>query len=330
MTDLTVSRSTQMTASGFAGLFGLFAGLCTIFAACATLNDWYSEAMQARWPVVSAVVDRTDVVESARAPRDGGGSVWNLRSRVHFDVNGETRTATLTSRTGFSEEDKACLESWAAELRKGRQVDVRYDPSRQNRAVFASADLAPTAGRIHTDLVLLSVATIACGILLTLAKYLRAREARAAPVVDGAARAMPVLGLVVAAMGLSIAGPSIYGAICATPFVADNLIGVPAGLMFVFAGIMIGLPPGQVKWRNLLATLLISCFALTFDWVAFGPGERRFSGSVMGFGFIPGEWMGRTAFGAGALVLDICAVSMWIGHCRRGFAVPPNPVDSTA
>jgi hypothetical protein len=58
----------------------------------------------------------------------------------------------------------------------------------------------------------------------------------------------------------------------------------PAGLMFVFAGILIALPPEYTKWRNLLATLVITCFAVTFDWVAFGPGERRFTGSIGGFG----------------------------------------------
>src|SRR5471032_2625409 len=105
-----------MTASGFAALLGLFAGLCTIFAGCATLYDWYNEAAQVRWPVVSAVIERTDVVESARAPKDGGGKVWNLRSRARFEVDGEARTVTLTSRTAFSRAEAAFLEPWAAEL----------------------------------------------------------------------------------------------------------------------------------------------------------------------------------------------------------------------
>jgi hypothetical protein len=63
-----------MRPSAFATLLGLFAGLCAIFAACVTLSDWYGEAAQARWPVVSAVVERADVVASARAPKDGGGT----------------------------------------------------------------------------------------------------------------------------------------------------------------------------------------------------------------------------------------------------------------
>lgn len=92
---------------------------------------------------------------------------------------------------------------------------------------------------------------------------------------------------------------------------------VPAGLMFVFAGILLALPPQYAKWRSLLVTLVITCFALTLDWVAFGPGERRFTGNIDGIGFIPGEMMGRVFFGLFAIVLDLCAIGMWICHYRQ-------------
>ena len=78
--------------------------------------------------------------------------------------------------------------------------------------------------------------------------------------------------------------------------------------MFVFAGILMALPPQYRKWQNLLATLVITCFALTFDWVAFGPGERRFSGSIMGFGFIPASLSGGLC-SASARLLSISAPS---------------------
>jgi hypothetical protein len=94
--------------------------------------------------------------------------------------------------------------------------------------------------------------------------------------------------------------------------------------MFVFAGALLASPP-ESKWRSLLATLVITCFALTFDWVAFGPGERTFTGSIMGIGFMSGELFGRIAFGFFAIVLDIIAVGMWIGECRRAFGLSANP-----
>ena len=174
---------------------------------------------------------------------------------------------------------------------------------------------------MRTDITLFMIAAIASAGLLALAKYLRVREARAAPAAnsDSASCGGLGVGLACAAMGLMLVGFAIYSAIHADPVTADNFMGMPAGLMFVFAGILMALPPAYEKWQNLLATQLITCFALTIDWVAFGPGERRFSGSMMGIGFIPGEFFGRAVFGVFAVVLDICAVAMWIGQCRRGF-----------
>jgi len=128
-----------------------------------------------------------------------------------------------------------------------------------------------------------------------------------------------MFGLLFAGVGVMITGFALYGAVHADPFTADRLMAVPAGLMFAFGGILIALPPQYAKWRNLLTTLVITCFALTFDWVAFGPGERRFTGSIGGIGFIPGEMMGRAFFGLFAVVLDVCAVAMWVRQCRQMF-----------
>jgi hypothetical protein len=330
MAELTVSRLKQsMTGSGFAGLLGVFAGLCAIFAGCVTVVDWYEDISQARWPVVSAVVERADVAATARAPRDGGGTRWQLRSRVRYQQDGEARTAIVTSGMVFSEADAAKLRSWAAQHRKDGNVDIRVDPSRPNRVVFASAEISPAAGRIHTDLILFTFAAVASAALLVLAKFLSAREARAAPAADDASSGGLAVGLAVAAMGLMLAGLAVNAAIRTEPFSWDNLMGVPAGLMFVFAGILLGLPPQYQKWKNVLATLLVTCFALTFDWVAFGPGARRFGGSIMGFGFTPGESIGRTVFGAFAIVLDVIAVAMWIAQWRRGFGPPASQTEES-
>jgi hypothetical protein len=240
---------------------------------------------------------------------------------VRYELNGKQLIATPTSNSVFSEAEAARLRAWAAQHRKGSHIDIRYDPSQESRAVFASAEISGDADRMRTDITLFMIAAIASAGLLALAKYLRVREARAAPAAnsDSASCGGLGVGLACAAMGLMLVGFAIYSAIHADPVTADNFMGMPAGLMFVFAGILMALPPAYEKWQNLLATQLITCFALTIDWVAFGPGERRFSGSMMGIGFIPGEFFGRAVFGVFAVVLDICAVAMWIGQCRRGF-----------
>lgn len=108
------------------------------------------------------------------------------------------------------------------------------------------------------------------------------------------------MGLALGAMGLFLTG-MVPSARCGSVD-SGQLMGVPAGLMFVFAGIFLALPPSYAKWRGLFAALLVSCFALTFDWVAFAPGERRFSGSVLGTSFVPAEVLGRTLFGVCAII----------------------------
>lgn len=334
MANVTLATATrQATAAGLAGLLGLFAGLCAILAGCVTLIDWYTETTQARWPVVSAIVDRADVVASKRGPKDGGGELWSLSARVRYDVNDETYLATLTSRTAYSQEEVEKLQSWAEQHRKGGQIEIRYDPSRQNRAAFASAELASTAGRTRTDVTIFSIAAILSAGLLSLARALSARMARAAPVADDPQRGGPVLGSLFAVPGLAMMGSAIYGFAHGAPFTVDNLMGVLIAVMFVFAGIYVGVPPRYRKWRSMLAALVVTCLALTFDWVAFGPGERHFTGSIGGIGFIPGEMMGRIVFGVFAVVIDVCVIAMWIGQCRQTF--PPggptaNQANSTA
>lgn len=248
---------------------------------------------------MSTLVDRTEVVVWERDAKHSSRTSLHRKSRVQFEVDGKAHTVTLTSSSFFSEADAQRLLSWAEQHGRGSHIDVRYDPSREDRAAFASAELSSAAGRIRNDLVLFSIAVIACAVLLALSKTLRAREARAAP--DTSDRELG-LGLVVAAIGAAVSGAAIYRAIDATASVADNWMGVPAGLIFLFGGILLTLPSGSSKRRNWLAKLLISCFALTFDWVAFGPGEREFSGSTKGYGFIPGQMVGGLPSGSSALL----------------------------
>jgi len=329
MASLSALPATRpMKASGFTGLVGLFAGLCALFAACATIVDWYDETTQARWPIVSAIVDRADIAVSYRAPRDGGGKLWQLSARVRYEANGKARLAVLNSRAAGSEEEAAQFASWAAQNR-GNHIDLRYDPSRPGRVVLASPEGPFATEKMRTDFFLLMLAAIASVAFSGLARIFRAREARAAPRADS--NASLAIGVVSAAVGLLVTGFALDRAINAYPFGADGWMAVPAGLMFVFAGILIGLPAKHERARSWLATLMVTCFAVTFDWVAFGPGERHFTGSIGSVGFPPGEMIGRFLFGVVAVVLDICAAAMWVGQFRH--AIRPaavGPADSTA
>ena len=162
MADLILTRTTQQTkASGVAGLLGLFAGLCALFAGCVSLSDWREENTQARGPLVSAMVERMDVVAVTRGRKDSGRTEWKLRAQVRYEVNGEALTAALSSRTAYSEEDAARLQSWAAQHRNGSHIEIRHDPSQHNSAAIASDEVSPVASRLRTDLILFAIAAIA-------------------------------------------------------------------------------------------------------------------------------------------------------------------------
>jgi len=91
------------------------------------------------------------------------------------------------------------------------------------------------------------------------------------------------------------------------------------GLAFALAGgiVMVnGLKSGfgdhiLFKWiYNGMLLLFILLFAIPFNWVAFGSGERSFSSSTsIGIGPISqsstGETSGRLVFGFGAILIDI-------------------------
>src|SRR3989442_10484571 len=120
------------------------------------------------------------------------------------------------------------------------------------------------------------------------------------------------VGLVVLGTGLALA--------LAGGFEANSdpraLIAVPAGLIFVFGGALILLPRAHARVQLPLAALAVTSLAVVFNWVAFGPGEREFVGSLgLGGGTATEanrEMTGRLFFGFVALLLDAAALGIWI------------------
>lgn len=84
---------------------------------------------------------------------------------------------------------------------------------------------------------------------------------------------------------------------------------VPAvgGLVFVLGGLLAAVGPGRPLLKDLLAGLLILGMAAIATWIAFGPGERRFSGGIsvgpVGIRGGTGPSFGRIVFGVGAVLL---------------------------
>jgi hypothetical protein len=112
------------------------------------------------------------------------------------------------------------------------------------------------------------------------------------------------IGLIVLTTGGALAAFS-TGAI-AHPAPDLRIIALPAGLVFVFAG-----------------ALIVTALAVVFDWVAFGPGEHRFSGSLgvpcMAVSGATGKLAGRLFFGLFAVLFDLAALGLWIQYVRLFF-----------
>ena len=125
---------------------------------------------------------------------------------------------------------------------------------------------------------------------------------------------------------LGLAGMAAFAMGCITalrgaPFSDDRWMGLPLGVAIVSFSALLLIPAGAARARALVAAVLVTGFALAFDWIAFGPGERQFTASAGGSAasvrsaVSPG--LGRTAFGIVAVLMDAGALLLWIGAIRR-------------
>jgi len=97
------------------------------------------------------------------------------------------------------------------------------------------------------------------------------------------------------------------------------------GLAFCLAGVAIviqifghasdrgDLPASAPFWIRLLQYLIgvaiFACFGLIGTWVAFGPGERHFSGTIPLADPATNTAIGRIVFGIGAAIVWLCAAA---------------------
>lgn len=102
-----------------------------------------------------------------------------------------------------------------------------------------------------------------------------------------------------------------------------RVFGSMASSVFILAGLgmlLFGLGWAQVAAR--LGGVALLCFVLTFNWIAFGPGERQFtrktSSSLTGTHSSPAsEWEGRIAFGVFAVLMDAVIVYGLVAGRRK-------------
>lgn len=98
---------------------------------------------------------------------------------------------------------------------------------------------------------------------------------------------------------------------------APGWVIVLCGVVFALGGVMAWTNGAGFSeaWSTGLALVFMLCFAAVFSWVAFGPGERGFSGSgsvgPVSVGGGSGETVGRIAFGFGAVLMWVFVAAIF-------------------
>ena len=141
-------------------------------------------------------------------------------------------------------------------------------------------------------------------------------------------RGQIALGMMVMAAGLSFA--ALAASYLGTPpdvFPLDRVAGLVAGLSFVFGGAILVVPERFTGTRALAGALMVTSFALLYDWAAFGPGERHLHGGIpflhTGVASPLSEMSGRILFAIGAILFNLMALWAWV-HARRAVGKKPG------
>jgi hypothetical protein len=88
-------------------------------------------------------------------------------------------------------------------------------------------------------------------------------------------------------------------------------VGYLAAGSFAAAGISLFLQgAGFARAAGVPAILAAAALAGVGGWIGFGPGSLRCGGSIGDIPFLPGEWLCRLVFGAGALLTGLIVLLM--------------------
>ena len=134
-----------------------------------------------------------------------------------------------------------------------------------------------------------------------------------------------VLGILIFALGAAIILIGL-GVIPVDPesIHAPGWVIACAGAIFALGGVIISVE--NVKGLDWLGVccfgLILTAFAVVFDWIAFWPGEREFTSSGnIPIPFLSGGLSGRIAFGCGGVLMTLVAVIMWYWIIRSWIRV---------
>ncbi len=179
MTTGTVQKGPLMWL-GLMVLVVLF-GLCTIFASAVTVAQAWQEQAQARWPEVTARVDRCGLDRTSSRGREK----YHIRCRLSYAVGAEQNATNVYSSNVPSPEiwqyppnQIAPLQEWVDKHPQGTPIVVRYDPADHTKVLPVAGDIPRGGSRTPNNLKLLEVCAGSFLVLLILARITRPRSLR--------------------------------------------------------------------------------------------------------------------------------------------------------
>ena len=166
-----------------AGFFGLFAGLCTVFALVVTVAEAWVEHPQAQWPQATARVQRCGLDVYTHNPE----TYW-IDCSVRYTVRGEDIVSHVHShstpaprRVMWEYPDPAVrfdqMQEWVDQHPEGTPIAVHYDPANHKKAVLVTTDMPLGGPRTPGNLKLLRFCALSSAVLLTIARVARPRTA---------------------------------------------------------------------------------------------------------------------------------------------------------
>jgi hypothetical protein len=179
MTTGTAQKG-PLTWQGFMVLV-VFLALCTVFASIVTVAQAWQEHLQARWPEVTARVDKSGLNRTSTGRREK----FYIRCRLNYAVGSEQHAANIYSSNVPSPEiwqyppnQIAPFQEWVNDHPQGTPIVVRYDPADHTKIVLVAANMPGGGPRTPTNVKLLEFLAGSFLILLTIARIARPRSFR--------------------------------------------------------------------------------------------------------------------------------------------------------
>jgi hypothetical protein len=162
-----------------AGFFGLFAGLCTVFALVVTAALAWTEHAQEQWPAATARVQRCGVDIYTHKPE----AYW-IDCSVSYTVRGEDVVSRVHSRSTpaprrvisqYPARQIEIMQAWVDQHPEGTPIAVHYDPAHPGTAVLVATDMPLGGLQTPDNLKLLGFFAASSVVLLAIARMVRPR-----------------------------------------------------------------------------------------------------------------------------------------------------------